>query len=260
MLLFPDGIQTWYLTNTWGSTPLPFFVSQHLLRPSCWYCRKTRRPWIRASWYNYENNQQDALYEVCPESIQPFRIPREPVAWPWCNLAAGQRRPYCASVNSHCAVGQVSRQWDAVDSACVPCDRRIHQSPHFQRRFYVWENPEVAGNQIWAVGVLTDLDNAMFCYKSLHESCRMGRRIDTDSLICSLGHCECDSHTAHKLSQRRLTADWLAPRDSYCSRKHSKVSSDQLPSYIKATLPVLEIFKMAGYFPDRPRMATIWNY
>jgi len=28
----------------------------------------------------------------------------------------------------------------------------------------------------------------------------MGRRIDADSLICSLGHCECDTHTVHKLS------------------------------------------------------------
>ena len=34
---------------------------------------------------------------------------------------------------------------------------------------------------------------------------------------------------------------------------HSKVSSDCLPSYIKVTRPVLEIFKMAGYFPDSPR-------
>jgi len=33
----------------------------------------------------------------------------------------------------------------------------------------------------------------------------------------------------------------------------SKVFSDWLRSYIKATLPVLEIFKMAGYFPDSPR-------
>jgi len=33
---------------------------------------------------------------------------------------------------------------------------------------------------------------------------------------------------------------------------HSKVSSDQLSSYIKATWPVLKIFKMAGYFLDRP--------
>jgi len=35
---------------------------------------------------------------------------------------------------------------------------------------------------------------------------------------------------------------------------HSKVSSDWLPSYIKATQPVLEIFKLAGYFPDGPRI------
>ena len=32
---------------------------------------------------------------------------------------------------------------------------------------------------------------------------------------------ECDSHTVHKLSQRRLTADRLAPRESDCSRMHS---------------------------------------
>jgi hypothetical protein len=34
----------------------------------------------------------------------------------------------------------------------------------------------------------------------------------------------------------------------------SKVSSDWLPSYIKATRPLLEIFKIAGYFPNRPRI------
>ena len=66
--------------------------------------------------------------------------------------------------------------------------------------------------------------------------------------------CECDDHTAHNLSQRRLTADWLAPRKCACSQMRNKVSSDWLPSYIKATWPVLEIFKLAGYFPDRRRM------
>jgi len=81
----------------------------------------------------------------------------------------------------------------------------------------------------------------------------MGRRIVVMKLICSLGHCECDGHTVHKLSQWRLTADWLAPQESDCSRMHSKVSSDWLPSYIKATQPVFEIYKMAGYLPDRPR-------
>ena len=96
----------------------------------------------------------------------------------------------------------------------------------------------------------------MWCFvqKRLHESCRMGRRIDADSLICSLGHCECDGHKAHKLIQRRLTADWLALQESDCSRVRCKVSSDCLPNYIKVTRPVLEIFKMAGYFPDRPRI------
>ena len=55
--------------------------------------------------------------------------------------------------------------------------------------------------------------------------------------------CECDGHTTRKISQQRLTADWLAPRESDCSLMRSKVSSDWLPSYIKATRPVLEISK-----------------
>jgi len=74
--------------------------------------------------------------------------------------------------------------------------------------------------------------------------------------------CECDGHTVHKLGQQRLTADWLDPRltadwldpwESDCSRMRSKVSSDWLPSYIKATRPVLEIFKMDAHIPDRRR-------
>jgi len=81
----------------------------------------------------------------------------------------------------------------------------------------------------------------------------MGRRIVVMKLICSLGHFECDSHKVHKHSQRRLTADWLTPRESDCSRMDSKVSSDWLPNYIKDTRPVLEILEMDRYFPDRPR-------
>jgi hypothetical protein len=82
---------------------------------------------------------------------------------------------------------------------------------------------------------------------------KLGLKVDSDLLIFSLGHCECDSLTVHKVSQRRLTAVLLAPRESDCSRLRSKVS-DWLPNDIKATRPVLEIFKMAGYFTDRPRM------
>ena len=69
--------------------------------------------------------------------------------------------------------------------------------------------------------------------------------------------CECDGHTIHKLSERRLTADWLAPRKSDCSRLHSKVSSDWLSIYIKATRPVLEIFKMAWYFTGSPNSCNL---
>jgi hypothetical protein len=89
--------------------------------------------------------------------------------------------------------------------------------------------------------------------KSLHKSCRMGRPSVLMKLICSLGHCECDGHTVHKLIQRRLTADWLAPLESECSRMQNKVSSEWLPCYIKANRPVLEILKMAAYFPDSSR-------
>ena len=54
--------------------------------------------------------------------------------------------------------------------------------------------------QIWPVGGLTDQGDVMLCQKSLHESCRMVRRIVVMKLICSLGHCECDGHTVHNLS------------------------------------------------------------
>ena len=50
--------------------------------------------------------------------------------------------------------------------------------------------------------------------KSLQDRCRMGKHIVVMKLICSLRHCERDGHTVHTLSQRRLTADWLAPRES----------------------------------------------
>jgi len=63
-------------------------------------------------------------YNAYLESIFPFWISREPVSWPWCNLAASQRRPYCASVNGHSPVGLVSWQWDTVDWAYVLCDSR----------------------------------------------------------------------------------------------------------------------------------------
>ena len=60
--------------------------------------------------------------------------------------------------------------------------------------------------------------------------------------------CECDSHTTHKASQWCLTADWLAPWESDCLQMRSKVSSDWLPSYIKAMRPFLKCSKWTDTF------------
>jgi hypothetical protein len=95
-----------------------------------WHKRAARKV---ASHFEYLENRPrgisrstDVTWQPVRGSSQPFRISREPVAWPWCNLAASQRKPYCASVNSHCPVGLVGRQWDVVDWVCVLWDCRIH--------------------------------------------------------------------------------------------------------------------------------------
>ena len=193
------------------------------------------------------------LCEGCLESIQPFWISQEPVTWPWCNLAANQRRPYCASVKSHSPVGLVSRQWDAIDWACVPWPS------HSQ-----WPSEHI--NFIMKMHLpILQLSWRLFFGKASHNpglSAPLQPRFGSLQLLAfpttkiavqREDICECVHHTAHKLSQQRLTADWLAPWESDCSWMHSKVSSEWLPSYIKATRPVLEIFKMDGYFPYSPR-------
>jgi len=191
----------------------------------------------------------------CPGSIQPFWISREPVAWPWCNLAASQRRLYCASVNSYSPVGLVSRQWDAVDWACVLCDRRIHNdraSRSASSRQRAWPFYSSHAGFFWKSITLPRFIRHPTAQIWLPATSAFPK---AKLAFESLEICACDGHTVHKLTQQRLTADWLAPRESDCSRIHTKVSSDWLPSYIKATRMVLEIFKMAGYFPDSPRTA-----
>ena len=187
------------------------------------------------------------VYESCPENIQPFWISREPVGCPWCNLAA-RGRPYCVSVKSYSPVGLVSRQWDAFDWPCELCDRRIHNdrpSRSASRPFYS--------------------SRAGFYDKSSHHPSLSAPLQPIFGSLQLLAFpkakiaverekiCECNCHTVHKLSHRHLTADWLALRESDCSRMHSEDSSDWLPSCIKATRPVLEIFKIDRYLPDSPR-------
>ena len=161
------------------------------------------------------------LYEGCPESIRPFGISREPVPWPWCNLAASLRRPYCASVNSHSPMGLVSRQWDAVDWACVPCDRCIHNdrasrsasSRQCAYPFYS-SRPGFLGKTSHHPGLSAPL-KPRFGSLTLMAFPKSKIAVEREEI------CKCDGHTVHKLSQRRLTADWLASQESDCSRMHS---------------------------------------
>jgi hypothetical protein len=173
---------------------------------------------------------------------------------PWFNFTTNQRRPYCASVNSHSLVGLVCRQWEAIDWACVLCDRRIHNDRASRK----------ASSRQCACPFYSS--RASFFGKASHRPILLPSiqpRFGPLQLLAFLKAkiavereeiCECDGHTVHKLSQRRLTADWLAPRESDCSRMCSKVSSEWPPRYIKATQPVLEILKMARYFPGSLRI------
>jgi hypothetical protein len=136
------------------------------------------------------------------------------VAWPWCNLAVNQRRHYCTPVNSHSPVGLVSRQWDAVDWACTLCSRHIHNdrasrsalSRQYACPFYsshagfsskVSHHPSVSAPLQPRFGSLL-----LLAFPKAKIA------VEREEI------CECEVHTVHELSQRRLTADWLAPRES----------------------------------------------
>jgi len=185
-------------------------------------------------------------------SRKPFWISQEPFMWPWCNLAAGQRRPYCASMNSHSPMGLVDRQWDAVDWACVLCYRCIHtvratRSANLRQCTCPFYSSYAGfyGKTFHCPGLSVPLQPKF-------GSLRLLVFPKAKFAVENKDICECDGHTVHKLSQWHLTAHLVAPEESDYSWMCSKVSSDWLPSYIKATWPVLEIFKMAGYSPDKP--------
>jgi hypothetical protein len=190
------------------------------------------------------------FYEGCPVSIQPFWISRLLFVWPWWILAASQMRPYCASMNSHSPMGLVSWQWDSVDWACVMCDRRIHND---------WASRTASSRQCACpfcnsrAGFSGAKIPSRKSLSTLTAQMWLPATSKAKIAFASKEICYYDDHTVHKLSQRRLTANWLALWESDCSPMHSKVSSDWLPSYIKVTPTVLEIFKMARYFPDSPR-------
>jgi hypothetical protein len=145
-------------------------------------------------------------------------------------------------MNSHCHVGLVSRQWDAVDWACVLCNRRFHNdraSTSASSRQCAWPfYSSLAGfswQSITSPSSVSLPTAKIWLTASSASSQSLNHRWNGGDLWMH-------GHTVHNLSQRRLTADWLAPRESDCSWMRSKVCSDWLTSYIKATRPVLLIF------------------
>jgi len=144
--------------------------------------------------------------------VGPFFQSWELFGWPWCNLTASQRRPYCSSVNSHSSVGLVNQQWDTIDWTCRMCDRCI-QSERVIRS---------ASSQQCTCPCYSCLMGLFG--KASHHQClsaplhpRFGSlwllAFPTTKFALEREEiCECDGHTVHRLSQWHLPAEWLAPR------------------------------------------------
>jgi hypothetical protein len=160
-------------------------------------------------------------------------------------------------MNSHSPVGLVSQQWDTAEWACVLCDCHIHndrasRSANLRQcacPFYSYR-AGFLGKTSHHQGLSAYLQPK---FGSLRLLVFPKPKIAVESEETG----ECKGHTVHKLSQWCLTADRLAPRENDCPQAHSKFSSDWLPSYIKTPWQMLDIFKMAGYFPDRPRILLL---
>ena len=82
----------------------------------------------------------------------------------------------------------------------------------------------------------------------------LSAKSDADSLLYSLSHFECDSHTVHMLTQWRLLPPLTSTvKLSLFMHVHS-VHAPWLPGYINVMQTNLVILTMAGLFPDRPHM------
>jgi hypothetical protein len=169
-------------------------------------------------------------------------------------LGSQSEETYCASMNSHSPMGPVSRQWDSIDWACVMCDHRIHND-WASRKLHQDNGPAHSVTLVQAfLGQTSHHPSLSVCLQPRFGSLQLLVFPKAKISFASKEICDYGGHTVHKLSQRRLTANWLALGESDRSLMHSKVSSDWLPSYIKVTPTVLKIFKMAGYFRDSPHI------
>jgi hypothetical protein len=57
----------------------------------------------------------------------------------------------------------------------------------------------------------------------LWQTSKFEEKLDADSPIYLLGHCESESHTVHKLTQQHLTADLPTPRESDFMHKQTGI-------------------------------------
>jgi hypothetical protein len=139
--------------------------------------------------------------EGCPERIQPFWISREPVAWPWCNLAASQREEtllciHEQSLSRGASQSAVRRRWLSL------CTVRPSHSQISSLSTAILDLGKATSSREPNMGC-RGADRPGWCdalSKSLREFCIMGRRNVEMKLICTLGQRECDGYTVHKLS------------------------------------------------------------
>ena len=69
-LPYLENEATALLRNVCNSTSRHGRHPEHFIKTS----RRTWRSWIRASWYSYENNQQDAIYRLIYYSMSALHI------------------------------------------------------------------------------------------------------------------------------------------------------------------------------------------
>ena len=87
---------------------------------------------------------------------------------------------------------------------------------------------------------------------------KFNAKLDADSLLYSLSHFECDSHTVHMLTQQHLPPHWLVQWSRHCSRMRSPAPSSWLPGYMNPVPTNLVTLTVAGLFLDRPHIPT-WH-
>ena len=116
-------------------------------------------------------------YKVCPERIQPINIKKKVTDLEQWYLSPLQSTPLGTSHTYPSVPSTFHNNLKSPFRNRHQLPRRVLlnlvcglKSPPFQWQFQFQEKPEVTGSQIWAVGGLTDLGDAMFYQKTLHES------------------------------------------------------------------------------------------